>query len=480
MPLPRAALVWRANMPPKVTGGTAYLGTSMATLAPAAADDLWFGHPRQLARLFSTEMWERFGFYGMRALLTLYLASHFLFSDSTTNGLYGAFTSLVYLTPLFGGLLADRYLGSKRAVKFGALVMACGYALLCFGGTAATPFATIDGQRYQVTVEKSGETQQQFVTDGGERLRISGNTDGSIALKRADGSTARTLAATQFSAGGERGQSNVLLMLLALSAITVGNGFFKPNISTMVGSLYDTGDRRRDSGFTIFYMGINLGSLLSQFLLPIIAIRYGWPAGFAAAAAGMVFSWTLFQFDRGRLADYGNPPQSAGPDRSLLIYGCALVAIPVVWLLFRNMLDTADIAAAAAQSGSGFGGYIASLPILGKLLFFTFFAAVIGIPVWAYRTGTAREFQMMGAAFVLIVFNVVFWTLVRTGRQLADLLRRSQHRPQPSAAGRCRRDRCRCSTRCSSSSSRRYSGRCGCGSPNAGASPASRSSSPSR
>ena len=383
----------------------------MATLAPAAADDLWFGHPRQLARLFSTEMWERFGFYGMRALLTLYLASHFLFSDSTTNGLYGAFTSLVYLTPLFGGLLADRYLGSKRAVKFGALVMACGYALLCFGGTAATPFATIDGQRYQVTVEKSGETQQQFVTDGGERLRISGNTDGSIALKRADGSTARTLAATQFSAGGERGQSNVLLMLLALSAITVGNGFFKPNISTMVGSLYDTGDRRRDSGFTIFYMGINLGSLLSQFLLPIIAIRYGWPAGFAAAAAGMVFSWTLFQFDRGRLADYGNPPQSAGPDRSLLIYGCALVAIPVVWLLFRNMLDTADIAAAAAQSGSGFGGYIASLPILGKLLFFTFFAAVIGIPVWAYRTGTAREFQMMGAAFVLIVFNVVFWTL---------------------------------------------------------------------
>ncbi|HTG78723.1 MAG TPA: MFS transporter, partial [Sphingomicrobium sp.] len=86
---------------------------------PARKDE-WFGHPRQLARLFTTEMWERFGYYGMRALLTLYLTKHFLFSDNTTNGLYGGFTALVYLTPLIGGLMADRYLGSKRSVKFGA------------------------------------------------------------------------------------------------------------------------------------------------------------------------------------------------------------------------------------------------------------------------------------------------------------------------------------------------------------------------
>src|SRR3712207_2640631 len=96
--------------------------------------DTWFGHPRQLARLFTTEMWERFGYYGMRALLTLYLAKHFLFSDQTTTGLYGGFTALVYLTPLIGGYLADRYLGSKRSVKFGAIVMAAGYFILCFGG----------------------------------------------------------------------------------------------------------------------------------------------------------------------------------------------------------------------------------------------------------------------------------------------------------------------------------------------------------
>ena len=97
----------------------------------------WFGHPRELARLFTTEMWERFGYYGMRALLTLYLAKHFLFSDSTTTGLYGGFTALVYLTPLIGGLIADRYLGSKRSVKFGALVLSLGYFILCFGGETA-------------------------------------------------------------------------------------------------------------------------------------------------------------------------------------------------------------------------------------------------------------------------------------------------------------------------------------------------------
>src|SRR4051812_12797849 len=119
------------------------------TLAPEEPDvsrsdhESWFGHPRQLARLFTTEMWERFGYYGMRALLTLYLTNHFLFSDQTATGLYGGFTALVYLTPLVGGLLADRYLGSKRSVKFGAIVMALGYFTLCFGGDAAKPFATI-------------------------------------------------------------------------------------------------------------------------------------------------------------------------------------------------------------------------------------------------------------------------------------------------------------------------------------------------
>src|SRR4029453_13285504 len=163
------------------------------------AKGTWFAHPRQLARLFSTEAMERFGYYGMRALLTLYLAKHFLFSDSTTNGLYGGFTALVYLTPLVGGLIADRYLGSKRSVKFGALLMSLGYFILCFGGETAKPHATIDGQRYEVVVENSvdrptstGE-EVRYVVAAGEQLKIKGNDDGSVDLLRSDDSVARHL-----------------------------------------------------------------------------------------------------------------------------------------------------------------------------------------------------------------------------------------------------------------------------------------------
>ena len=105
----------------------------------------WIGHPRQLARLFSIEMWERFGFYGMRALLVLYLVKHFLLEQYQANGIVGGYLSLVYLTPVIGGWLADYYLGSKRSVKWGALVMAAGYLLLCFGGRPGQ--ALCDGRR---------------------------------------------------------------------------------------------------------------------------------------------------------------------------------------------------------------------------------------------------------------------------------------------------------------------------------------------
>ena len=144
----------------------------------------WFGHPRQLARLFTTEAMERFGYYGMRALLTLFLAQHFLFSDTTTTGLYGGFTALVYLTPLIGGLLADRFLGSKRSVKFGAIMMSAGYLVLCLSsaGAPAKPFATIEGTRYEVTVQGTGEARKQFVTEQGQALQIKGNEDKSVSL----------------------------------------------------------------------------------------------------------------------------------------------------------------------------------------------------------------------------------------------------------------------------------------------------------
>ena len=388
------------------------------TTAPATPDvsrtdrETWFGHPRQLARLFTTEMWERFGYYGMRALLTLYLTKHFLFSDQTTTGLYGGFTALVYLTPLIGGFVADHYLGSKRSVKFGAILMSLGYFILCFGGETAKPHAIIDNQRYEVQVENfvdrptsSGEEVRYVVTPG-ERLKIKGNEDGSVSLLRADESVARSLPKGAFEAGADRNALFVFLMLIGLSAVTDGNGFFKPNISTMVGTLYDQGDRRRDAGFTIFYMGINLGSLFSQLLCPFLADTVGWWAGFGLAALGMLFSWSLIQFNGGRLDGYGERPEHGDPKKDWIIYGCAILAVPVVWFLFSNLMNYQE-----PEPGSGIIGYIASLPIMGKLLFGTFLLGVPGILAWSYFKGSKVEFQMMCAAMVLIVFNVVFWTL---------------------------------------------------------------------
>src|SRR6478735_9625291 len=310
-----------------------------------AAKGSWFGHPRQLARLFTTEAMERFGYYGMRALLTLYLAQHFLFSDQTTTGLYGGFTALVYLTPLIGGLMADRYLGSKRSVKFGAILMSLGYLTLCFGGQPAKPYAMIDGQRYEVVQQGTGEAMKQFVVNQGAQLQIKGNDDKTVSLLAPDGTEARKIPEGGFEAKGERNDTTVFLLLVGLALVVIGNGFFKPNISTIVGSLYAEGDRRRDAGFTIFYMGINLGSLFSQILCPLLAVGMGswgglgWWAGFALAAAGMSVSWLLFQFDGGKLDGYGDRPADAPTNRDMLVYGGAILALPVVWFLFTNLMN---------------------------------------------------------------------------------------------------------------------------------------------
>ena len=370
----------------------------------------WFGHPRELARLFTTEMWERFGYYGMRALLTLYLTKHFLFSDQQATGLYGGYTALVYLTPLIGGLLADQFLGSKRSVKFGAILMAIGYFTLAFGGSPAKPYAVIGGHRYEVVVDNfvdrptTDPHEARFIVDQGKKLQIHGNEDGSISLLD-NGTEAKHLPKGSFQAGADRNPLTLAIMLIALSLISVGNGFFKPNISTIVGTLYEKGDRRRDAGFTIFYMGINLGSILGQLFCPLLADWFGWWAGLSLAGVGMLVSYSLIQFDGGRLAGYGERPETA-PNKDIIIYVGALIAVPVLVFLFNNLMNSAP-----AAEGSGFIGYLASLSLMGKLLFGTFIVAVPAILIWSYAKGTRTEAQMMTAAMVLIVFNVFFWTL---------------------------------------------------------------------
>lgn len=376
----------------------------------AAGEKTWFGHPRSLALLFTTEMWERFGYYGMRALLILYLVQHFAFADRVANGLYGAFTSLVYLTPLIGGLIADQYFGSKKSVKFGAILMSAGYLLLAFsGGETAKAYVTIDEARYEVDVVKSGADEGQYVVEGENKHRISGNEDGSISLEGADGALPAIVPAARYKFDADRNPISVILLFTSLGLIVIGNGYFKPNISTIVGTLYPVGDRRRDAGFTIFYMGINLGSIISQLIAPAVAAAYGWQWGFALAGFGMLLAWARFQFSGDLIKDYGNPPAD-GKNRDALIIVLSILAVPVVWFLLNNAMEAATIVREANASG-GILAYLAAQPLLGKVMVSVYVIAMVGIPLWAIFSCGKVERDKMIVAVILTAFSAVFWTL---------------------------------------------------------------------
>jgi POT family proton-dependent oligopeptide transporter len=200
----------------------------MTTTQPASGEKAFLGHPRGLFVLFFAEMWERFSYYGMRALLIFYLTQHWLFSDERSSVIYGAYTALVYITPVLGGYLADRYLGQRKAVLFGAVLLTFGHFLMA--------------------VEGSG-----------------GQADAAINV-----------------------------FWLALSFIIVGSGFLKANISVIVGQLYPRTDVRRDSAYTIFYMGINAGAASGTIIAGYLGQTYGWSYGFGAAGVGMLLGLIVF------------------------------------------------------------------------------------------------------------------------------------------------------------------------------------------
>jgi proton-dependent oligopeptide transporter, POT family len=190
------------------------------------------GHPKGLYVLFITEMWERFSYYGMRAIFVLYMTKALLLSKERGSEIYGDYTGLVYLTPLLGGYVADRYWGNRKSIVFGGILMALGQFLMFLSGSF---YAQV-----------------------------------SVAMP---------------------------LMYAGLGCLIFGNGFFKPNISTMVGQLYPAGDKRVDSAFTIFYMGINLGAFIAPLVCGTVGDT-GNPAdfkwGFLAACLGMLCSLVLF------------------------------------------------------------------------------------------------------------------------------------------------------------------------------------------
>ena len=332
------------------------------------------GHPKGLYLLFVTEMAERFSYYGMRALFTLYLVAAF-FNEGMASQLYGSYTGLVYLTPLLGGYIADRYWGNRRSIIAGGLMMAVGQFLMflsaCF-------------------------VQQSIFTDPTQGGTIDTSVDNSLALT---------------------------LMFCGLAALIFGNGFFKPNISTMVGDLYTKEDKRRDAAFTIFYMGINVGATIAPFVCGTLGegswndlTPFKW--GFLCACIAMLLSVAVFWVLKNKYLvtpdglGIGLPPkesalraekdaeeaaalkaEAAATDSKrknspLRLWGCLVGAI-VLFFVF-------------ASNPTSFNDYISA----------AIYAIAIALPVFIItdRTLTTVEKKHIGVIYIIALFVIFFWS----------------------------------------------------------------------
>jgi POT family proton-dependent oligopeptide transporter len=297
----------------------------------------FFGHPKALFILFFTEMWERFSFYGMKALLIFYLTKYYLFSDEAGNLLIGSYAALVYAMPVVGGFIADRYLGFRKAIVFGGILLVLGHLGMAYEGNATTKTLT------------------------GKIIRDD------FALQ---------------------------IFYLSLAFIVMGVGFLKANISSLVGELYDLGDKRRDSGFTIFYMGINLGSFLATLICVWLGETYGWSYGFGAAGIGMFFGLITFILGTKLLLGKGESKapeflsaKTLGIKNEWIIYTISVFSIAIVWQMVQSHSVVQNLLIVAGGISFAYIVYYA-LTQLDKI---------------------ARE--RLIALTILIIFTVVFWAL---------------------------------------------------------------------
>lgn len=313
--------------------------------APAKEKNI-LGHPRGLAILFLTEMWERFSYYGMRGLLILYLTQHFLFSDQRSALMYGAYTALVYVMTIIGGSLADRYLGQRKAVTFGAILLVLGHFGMAFEGAGSKEILTYQGQEYQVTLDgRGGDANQIIISEQGQSLITfnDGGTEMQIVDPEAVGLPS-SIAVSDYSTRVETEPFFENFLYLSLALIIAGVGYLKANISTIVGALYKLEDPRRDSGFTIFYMGINIGAFLSSALCGTLGIVVGWKYGFGLAGIGMLIGLLVFLWGQKWLEGRAEPPDPAklrtkvfGPiNVEAACYLVGIVIIAVAMLLVMN------------------------------------------------------------------------------------------------------------------------------------------------
>jgi POT family proton-dependent oligopeptide transporter len=318
----------------------------------ASAPDELLGHPTGLYVCFLTEMWERFAFYGMKALLFLYLTGHHKFTDDDGYLLLGTYAGLAYALPLIGGMLADRWLGMRKAVVFGGLLLVLGQLGMAWTGSPA------------------------------EGVQGEAEADG-VAIQ---------------------------IMYMSLALIGVGVGFLKPNISTIVGKLYPDDDPRRESGFTIFYMGINLGAMLSSLIVGYIGIAWGWGWGFGLSGVLMLGGLAIFLGWQRHLQGHAEPPDpealrkpvALGLSTEWLIYVGGAIATVVVWQVLQTKIDLGPLSALT-------GGHEVTLTEvvavgMGLALFVWF--------GWFLFSGiTARERGQMIVLMALIVVSALFWGL---------------------------------------------------------------------
>ncbi len=371
----------------------------MTPAAEAASDPdgkTLLGHPRGLAILFLTEMWERFSYYGMRSLLVLYLTQHFLFGQAEAQGIYAAYAALVYLMPLIGGAIADRYLGARKAVIIGALLLVAGHFTMTFEGTGGRAYIEVEASRFELVAEGRGQHRALFILEEGKKIPLSAGADG---IARADGVTTGAFPAViapedyrQVVAPDAAGQA---VLYWALALIAIGVGFLKPNISSVVGALYAPGDPRRDGGFTLFYVGINIGAFTASAACAFLGITYGWAYGFGLAGLGMAAGLAIFIAGRPWLDGCGEPPD-LGALRTRRILGIPLEA--VLWI----------------------GGILAVIPawlllqrhalVAGALLYLVplIFAGLFAYVVLRLR-GVERSRMLV--ALILTIVSVLFWAL---------------------------------------------------------------------
>ena len=456
-----------------------------ANAAGKARDTSFFGHPKGLAILFFTEMWERFSYYGMRGLLILYLTQHFLFSDERSAVMYGAYTALVYVMTIIGGTLADRYLGQRKAVTFGAILLCLGHFGMAFEGSGSKEYLAFDGQETEISDSGRGSNRKLFLEYDGENRRlvfdsvtfvdvngqrllpVNDDGEGDYVIQEVrrglvqnlcglvgagcagpeprtdfvwNGETYPVTATDdgkQVEIGGqaypivtqtnihvletataekdtagvpvirevldgsyetriEQQQFFVMILFLSLALIIAGVGYLKANISTIVGALYEFDDPRRDSGFTLFYMGINLGSFLSSITCGILGIVYGWAWGFGLAGIGMAAGLAVFIWGQKYLDGKAEPPNPETLKKSFLgpvnvelaCYLAGLLIIAVAMLIVMNAEIIPD-------------GFVGGLGIL----------VFIGLVTYTFLTMKGTERNRMFAAIYFVLAQIPFWAL---------------------------------------------------------------------